>query len=57
MRGRVDVAVVMLLDLFVALPALVRALVIIVMIGSSLQNLAITLGLVMGPTVARLARG
>lgn len=57
MRGRVDVAVVMLIDLFVALPALVLALVITVMIGSSLQNLVITLGFVMWPTVARLARG
>lgn len=56
-RGRVDIAAVMLIDLFVALPGLVLALVITVMIGSSLQNLALVLGFVMWPGVARLTRG
>lgn len=55
--GGVDVATVMLIDLFVALPGLVLALVITVMIGPSLQNLALVLGFVMWPSVARLVRG
>jgi peptide/nickel transport system permease protein len=56
-RGGVDVAAVMLIDLFVALPGLVLALVITVMIGPSLENLALVLGFVMWPAVARLTRG
>jgi peptide/nickel transport system permease protein len=55
--GRLDVAAVMLIDLFVALPGLVLALVITVMVGPSLQNLALVLGFVMWPGVARLIRG
>jgi peptide/nickel transport system permease protein len=55
--GRADVAAVMLIDLFVSLPGLVLALVITVMIGPSLQNLALVLGFVMWPAVARLTRG
>jgi peptide/nickel transport system permease protein len=55
--GRLDVVAVMLIDLFVALPGLVLALVITVMVGPSLQNLALVLGFVMWPSVARLVRG
>jgi peptide/nickel transport system permease protein len=57
MGGRFDVVIVMLIDLFVALPGLVLALVITVMVGPSLQNLALVLGFVMWPSVARLIRG
>lgn len=56
-RGGIDVAAVMLIDLLVALPGLVLALVITVMIGPSLQHLALVLGFVMWPGVARLTRG
>ena len=55
--GRLDIVTVMLIDLFVALPGLVLALVITVMVGPSLQNLALVLGFVMWPSVARLIRG
>lgn len=55
--GRVDVVTVVLIDLFVSLPGLVLALVITVMVGPSLQNLALVLGFVMWPGVARLVRG
>lgn len=55
--GRVDMVTVMLIDLFVSLPGLVLALVITVMVGPSLQNLALVLGFVMWPSVARLIRG
>lgn len=56
-RGGVDTVAVMLIDLFVSLPALVLALVITVMVGPSLQNLALVLGFVMWPAIARLTRG
>jgi peptide/nickel transport system permease protein len=55
--GRLDVVAVMLIDLFVSLPGLVLALVITAMVGPSLVNLALVLGFVMWPTVARLIRG
>ena len=55
--GRIDMVTVVLIDLFVSLPGLVLALVITVMVGPSLQNLALVLGFVMWPSVARLIRG
>jgi peptide/nickel transport system permease protein len=55
--GRIDMITVVLIDLFVSLPGLVLALVITVMVGPSLQNLALVLGFVMWPSVARLIRG
>jgi peptide/nickel transport system permease protein len=56
-RGGVDIAAVMVIDLLVALPGLVLALVITVLIGASLQHLALVLGFVIWPGVARLTRG
>jgi len=55
--GRVDVLAVQVIDLFVALPGLVLALIITTMIGPTLPNLMFVLGFVMWPTVARLVRG
>lgn len=55
--GRFDVIAVLLVDLFVSLPGLVLALVITAMVGPSLLNLALVLGFVMWPSVARLIRG
>lgn len=57
LRGRVDAVLVALIDLFIALPGLVLALIITAMIGASLRNLVLTLGFVMWPAVARLVRG
>ena len=56
-RGNVDLAIVFLIDLFIALPALILALIVVVMIGPSVLNLVIVLGLVMWPQIARLVRG
>ncbi len=56
-RGRVDMLAVPLIDLFIALPGLVLALIITVMVGPSLANLVMVLGFVMWPSVARLVRG
>jgi peptide/nickel transport system permease protein len=55
--GGTDRLAVPVIDLFIAMPGLVLALIITVMVGPSLQNLVIVLGLVMWPTVARLVRG
>jgi peptide/nickel transport system permease protein len=55
--GKVDIVVVQVIDLFIALPGLVLALIITVMIGPSLHNLVLVLGFVIWPIVARLVRG
>jgi peptide/nickel transport system permease protein len=57
LRGRTDVALVALIDLFIALPGLVLALIITVMVGANLRNLVLVLGVVMWPPIARLVRG
>jgi len=56
-RGRIDFFLVQVIDIFIALPALVLALIITAMLGPSVNNLSITLGVVTAPTVARLIRG
>jgi peptide/nickel transport system permease protein len=56
-RGHVDLMIVPVIDLFVALPALILALIITVMVGPSYKNLILVLGFVMWPTMARLVRG
>ena len=55
--GKVDMVAVQMMDLFIALPGLVLALIITAMVGATLQNLMLVLGFVMWPTVARLVRG
>lgn len=56
-RGIVDTAIVPVIDLFIALPGLVLALIITVMVGPTITNLILVLGFVGWPTVARLVRG
>ena len=57
LRGRADLLVVGVIDLFIALPGLIMALIITAMVGASLRNLVFILGFVMWPSVARLVRG
>ena len=57
MLGTVDLFLIHVIDLFIALPGLVLALIITVAVGPSLQNLVLVLGFVMWPAVARLIRG
>ena len=57
LRGSVDVALAAVIDLFIALPGLVLALIITVMVGANLRNLILVLGFVMWPPIARLVRG
>lgn len=55
-RGRVDLLIVQIIDLFVALPALILALLITAIVGSTTMNIALVLGFVMWPQMARLVR-
>jgi peptide/nickel transport system permease protein len=55
--GRVDLVAVQFINMFIALPGLVLALMITAMIGPTLINLVIVLGVVTWPRVARLVRG
>lgn len=55
--GVTGTIIVQVIDLFIALPGLVLALIITVMVGPSLTNLVLVLGAVMWPTMARLVRG
>jgi peptide/nickel transport system permease protein len=57
LRGVTDIALSALIDLFIALPGLVLALIITVMVGANLRNLILVLGFVMWPPIARLVRG
>ena len=57
MGGRVDVVAVQFINMFIALPGLVLALMITAMIGATLSNMMIVLGIVTWPRVARLVRG
>lgn len=56
-RGWTDFLLVQMIDILIALPGLVLALIITAMLGSTVLNLSITLGVVTAPTVARLVRG
>jgi peptide/nickel transport system permease protein len=55
--GKVDLVAVQIIDLFIALPGLVLALIITAMVGPSLKNLVLVLGFVMWPPIARMVRG
>jgi len=55
-RGRVDLVIVQIIDLFVALPALILALLITAIVGATTMNIALVLGFVMWPQMARLVR-
>lgn len=56
-RGLPALLLTQVIDLCIAMPGLVLALLITVMVGPSLQNIILVLGFVMWPTVARLVRG
>lgn len=55
--GKTDLLAVQVIDLFIALPGLVLALIITAMVGPSIRNLILVLGFVMWPAVARMVRG
>jgi peptide/nickel transport system permease protein len=55
--GRIDACTSYVINLFVAMPGLVIAVIVTAVIGVSLPNLILVLGLVGWPTMARLMRG
>lgn len=56
-RGRVDLFLVQVIDILIALPGLVVALMFTAMFGATMINLIVILGVVAAPSVARLVRG
>jgi peptide/nickel transport system permease protein len=55
--GRVDAILMRLVDIMLALPPLLVALVVAVALGPSFRNLVLILGLLIWPNIARLIRG
>lgn len=55
--GRVDAALMRVVDVMLALPPLLVALVAAVALGPSFRNLVLILGLLLWPNIARLIRG
>jgi len=55
--GKTDLLAVQVIDLFIALPGLVLALIITAMVGPSVRNLILILGFVLWPAIARMVRG
>jgi peptide/nickel transport system permease protein len=55
--GRVDAVLMRVVDVFLALPPLLVALVVAVVLGPSFRNLVLILGLLIWPNIARLIRG
>ena len=55
--GRVDQVIMRLVDVMLAFPGILLALVIIAILGSSLANVMIAIGIATMPTFTRLVRG
>jgi len=55
--GRIDLLATQVIDIFIALPGLILALIITAMVGPTLFNLVLVLGFVSWPRIARLIRG
>ncbi len=56
-RGRLDEVIMRCMDAFLAFPPILLALVVVVILGSSLFNTMIAIGIVYIPRFARVARG
>jgi peptide/nickel transport system permease protein len=56
-RGKIDLAVVQAIDIFISLPAIIMALIITAVVGANVLNLIVILGVLKWPVIARLVRG
>jgi peptide/nickel transport system permease protein len=56
-RGRVDTVISRLVDIMLAFPSFVLAIVIMAALGRGLLNMTIAIGISISPQLARLARG
>jgi len=55
--GRLDNAVMRLMDAFLTFPPLLLAVAVVGLLGSSVENVVLALGLVQAPVLARMVRG
>jgi peptide/nickel transport system permease protein len=55
--GRLDNAIMRLMDAFLTFPPLLLAVAVVGLLGPSIQNVVIALGLVQAPVLARMVRG
>jgi peptide/nickel transport system permease protein len=55
--GRFDNAVMRLMDAFLTFPPLLLAVAVVGLLGGSIQNVVLALGLVQAPVLARMVRG
>lgn len=56
-RGKVDLFIVQVIDIFISLPAIIMALIITSVVGASIPNLIMVLGILKWPIIARIVRG
>jgi peptide/nickel transport system permease protein len=56
-KGRLDLVLQRVVDIFIVLPGLILALVFVARLGPGLQNTVLAIGIVQGPRVARVIRG
>lgn len=54
--GRVDAAIMRVLDVFFAFPALLLAMLMVTVFGASVRNLVIAMGIIYAPRMARIVR-
>ncbi len=54
--GRIDQVLMRLLDLVFAFPAILLAIVVVAILGPSIPNLVVTIGLIYAPRMARVVR-
>jgi peptide/nickel transport system permease protein len=55
--GRFDLALQRLVDIFMGFPGLIFAMILVVALGASINNVTLAIGITMTPRVVRLARG
>jgi ABC-type dipeptide/oligopeptide/nickel transport system permease subunit len=55
--GKADLVIMRLLDVLFAFPAILLAIMIVTILGPSIRNLVITIGIIYLPRMARIARG
>lgn len=56
-KGRIDAVVMGLIDVFLSIPVLPLIILAIAILGPGIQNIALILGLISWPTIAKISRG
>ena len=55
--GKFDLAIQRVVDIFMGFPSLIFAMILVVAMGASMNNVTLAIGITMAPRVVRLARG